>query len=507
MNEDVRPNSNSAAVEEAGGHDLAVASLCVPVADGDQPCGPDLDQLGDADYLNFFAQVEGILPGSFFDALDGTPFDPASVSIDDQLVAIKPLIQRTRDIRLLVIQARVQILNRDLAGFGTSLAAVAYWLNEFWDQVHPVGEAAARINAIETLDIPTVTFSLQYAPLFEAPRLGTITYRSLLIATGEAKARAGEQKLDAAPILEARATANTATLGAVCESVAMVRSAIDQIRNAFVMHGAAAGLDNLSQLVGKIQAFIDPVEATKASAAEADGATSAATAGPGPRSCAEARDSLAAVADYYSRHEPSSPTLPLVRQAHQLIGKSFLEVIRILVPAHLEKAAFQIGGDRIFDLPIERLPNLDSDFAPSHGDFVPSHRDFAPSHHVAPSIDRQGQGEGQNPGEGEKQDQDQDQDQDRDQDRDQDQDQDQDQGTRELPPSPLNVTPTPIQVSSRAQAIALLDQVQRYFQLSEPSSPVPMLCERARAFAERDFMAVLREVLPKAALRDIGVEK
>jgi hypothetical protein len=34
-----------------------------------------------------------------------------------------------------------------------------------------------------------------------------------------------------------------------------------------------------------------------------------------------------------------------------------------------------------------------------------------------------------------------------------------------------------------------------------------MLCERARAFAERDFMGVLREVLPKAALKTVGVEK
>jgi hypothetical protein len=34
-----------------------------------------------------------------------------------------------------------------------------------------------------------------------------------------------------------------------------------------------------------------------------------------------------------------------------------------------------------------------------------------------------------------------------------------------------------------------------------------MLCDRARAFAERDFMAVLRDVLPKAALKTIGAEK
>ena len=500
MNEDVQPKSSSADLGDSGGRttlapdqpgsgqtglvttavvlDPAVASLCVPVADGNQPCGPDLDLSGDADYLNFFAQVEGILPSSFFNSLDGTPFDPSSVNIDDQLLALKPLIERSRDIRLLVVQARLHMLNRDMAGFATSLAAIAYWLDGFWDQVHPVGDAATRLNVIATLNIPTVTFSLQYAPLFEAPRIGTVTYRSLLIATGEAKPRTGEQKLDASPILEARATANAASLRDARENVAAIRSAIDRMSGAFATHGATADLDSLSQLVAKIQAFIDPVEATKASAADSKDMGTTELIGPGPRSFSEARDALAAIADYYSRHEPSSPTLPLVRQAHELIGKSFLEVIRILVPAHLEKAAFQIGGDRIFDLPVERLPNLSSGFAPSGN--APSDNlasEPVPSDNAAP------------PGNGESEE------------------------TAANAAGATGTTAGPIesakriQVSSRAQAIAVLDQVQRYFRLREPSSPVPMLLERARAFAERDFMAVLREVLPKAALRDIGADK
>jgi type VI secretion system protein ImpA len=62
-------------------------------------------------------------------------------------------------------------------------------------------------------------------------------------------------------------------------------------------------------------------------------------------------------------------------------------------------------------------------------------------------------------------------------------------------------------VESRAEAIALLDLVQRYFRHSEPSSPVPMLCHRARALAERDFMGVLRDVLPKSALKIITADK
>ena len=62
-------------------------------------------------------------------------------------------------------------------------------------------------------------------------------------------------------------------------------------------------------------------------------------------------------------------------------------------------------------------------------------------------------------------------------------------------------------IQTRSQAIALLEQVQRYFRASEPSSPVPMLCERARALAERDFMGVLRDVLPKAALKNPRLDK
>src|SRR5437667_11670242 len=40
--------------------DPAVAALCSPLSKAD-PCGPDLDLAGDPDYLNFFAQTEGLL--------------------------------------------------------------------------------------------------------------------------------------------------------------------------------------------------------------------------------------------------------------------------------------------------------------------------------------------------------------------------------------------------------------------------------------------------------------
>src|SRR5262252_6138787 len=98
---------------EAGGAvlDPKVAALCTPFSDTD-PCGPDLDMEGDSDYLNFLAGVDGVLPTTFFSVEDGSPFDRSTVDIKGQLDAIKPLFQRTRDIRLLILQARLSILNK-----------------------------------------------------------------------------------------------------------------------------------------------------------------------------------------------------------------------------------------------------------------------------------------------------------------------------------------------------------------------------------------------------------
>jgi len=436
--------------------DPAVAKLCVPLSDAD-PCGPDLDLAGDVDYLNFTVQVEGMLPSSFFSAEDGRPFDRSSVDLPVQIEAVAPLWERTRDLRLLVMRARLLILNRDFGGFAVSLAAIAQLLDKFWNDVHPRGidgDFGARVTALETLDLPTVIFPLQYAPLCEANRIGAISYRAWLIAAGEVKPRPGDPKLAPAALTEAIARAPLDTLAAVRAHVAMLKAALGRIREIFMLQGTSLGLESLTALVDKLQGFIDPraalLEKTAAEAAAGDGiASDAEDLGGAPASLGEAQQALAAIAGYYSFSEPSSPILPLVRQAHHLIGKSFFEVMSILVPTQMDKAAFQIGTDQFFELPVGKLSKLPEG--------------------TSPSPDGTGQSRS---------------------------------GT-----ASESGDPPQYRVESRTQAIALLAQVQRFFQHAEPSSPVPMLCDRARALAERDFMGVLREVLPKAALKTFGTDK
>lgn len=434
-----------------------VRALCIPLSD-DDPCGPDLDLAGDAEYLNFFARAEGILPSSFFSSNDGKPFDRSSVDLPGQLRAIEPLWNRSRDLRLLAMRARLSILDRDLGDFVASIAAIADWLETYWDDVHPRangGDFSARASALWALDLPTVVFPLQYAPLLEGRRTGVVSYRARMIATDEVKARTGEPKHASGALTDAIAEAPSEVLSAVRGQVAMLRTSLSRIRAVCLLREWPFGLDNLAELADKLHAFIDPRAAREEEAAthaaddndvpaDAKDPDTRLAATGAPTSLAEAQQALASIVAYYVRCEPSSPALPLIRQAHQLIGKSFFEVMGILLPTQLEKASFQIGIDQVFELPIGKLAKLAEPAAPTAA--------------AGPNKSENG-------------------------------------AARQY------------QITSRSQAITLLEQVQRFFRHAEPSSPVPMLCDRARALAERDFMSVLREVLPKAALKASGADK
>jgi type VI secretion system protein ImpA len=52
------------------------------------------------------------------------------------------------------------------------------------------------------------------------------------------------------------------------------------------------------------------------------------------------------------------------------------------------------------------------------------------------------------------------------------------------------------EVTTRAEAVRLLDLVCTYYRRNEPSSPLPLLIERAKRLAEKDFIEILRDLAP-----------
>jgi len=48
--------------------------------------------------------------------------------------------------------------------------------------------------------------------------------------------------------------------------------------------------------------------------------------------------------------------------------------------------------------------------------------------------------------------------------------------------------------------VALIEKVIAYYKVAEPTSPVPLLLERAIYLSSKNFMELLSEVLPRGAL-------
>ncbi len=437
---------------------LDFETLTQPVA-ADDPCGLDLDSAGDVQYLNFFAGAEPLLPMSYFEVVKPTGergrFDPKSIDFETQFDAAKPLLARTHDLRLLILLAKFSILSRNLDDFIKCLKAIAFLLQEQWDAVHPRGEDgdfAYRGVTVESIDVfPTVINPLQFQPLIENRRHGTLNFRSYLIAKGELPATDDEaDKLDLATIERIIAETDLAQLKTLSATFAELAAVLAEIKTIWRdKSGTGEGL-NLDKLTGVVtamstwlrdtarlrdpDAIVEVAPETDTAGGDEQATTTSATELPKMTSSAVAAAALNAAAEYFARSEPSNPALLLIRQAQEMVGKSFVEVIRMMVPAYAETAAINIGRDKFFDLPIERMAALPAADPP------------------APAAEETGQ-------------------------------------------------PVVLSAESRGQALALLGQAANFFRVSEPSSPIPFLVDRARELAQRDFLSLLHDVLPEGALK------
>ena len=93
----------------------------LPPISADDPCGPDLDLEGDADFMNYMAATEGKLPASFFwfdpDKDASFPFDPKSIDFDAAWPQAKSCCARSHDVRVLVLLGQARHSQSRSGGF------------------------------------------------------------------------------------------------------------------------------------------------------------------------------------------------------------------------------------------------------------------------------------------------------------------------------------------------------------------------------------------------------
>lgn len=401
----------------------------------DWPCGPDLDSENDSAFLDYYYEAESRLPERYFvpglqnDRGEGAAdriFDPKTIDLRAEISAIEALLKRSRDVRLLSLLARFQILAGRVDLFAETLDTIAALLEQRSDYLHPL-DASARRAALEDLGaMATVVMPLQHVPLNGQPEA---TLRRMLVAEGNATARAGEGDAGTAAILSSLADmAARPKLTKTYDTLAQAVAALDRIQSA--SRPAPNVHDTRETLAAMIALIARAAPALKPAAPVAAPSASPAPLRQGPEihSLPAARAIIEAVERYLAENEPSSPALLLVTQARLLIGRPLIEALETLLPEQAAKASIGLGGTG-FVLKMDRLRALSAEA-----------------------------------------------------------------GTlRPAPVQTIEAAPLP---RSREEAGHLLHAAEDFFRRSEPASPIPVLVARARQYLDKDFEAIVADLIP-----------
>lgn len=436
----------------------------------DAPCGADLLVEDDPDFLEYFFEAPERMPTKYYDLVREELFDPKSIDFKSEEKQIEALLKRTRDLRLLGIQARFQILAGRLDGFCDAFTAMADLLEAHPSDVHPQvkGDNNERRNALEELNtLATVTMPLQYATLVEDRRTGPVNQRMYLLATGQVEPREDEEPGDAGALLGALSNdANRKDVDKAHEKLSTAQDALVRIIAATKAQDDSPFTPDLEKLGERLGELLDLIRQARpdlgGSSAEGDAIQTDDDALPGDEPAGDAdagaiaaaapvqastlsgpvvipthsaaRTALEVVEQYFATKEPSAAALLLVTQARLLIGKPLVEALDTLLPEHSGQAKIDFGAETGFVISMDRLRALSSEMRASAG--------------PDPS---EAQGE------------------------------------------------VPAVISTRPDAATVIKAVEDFYRRSEPVSPIPILLLKARGFLDKDFHAIVKELMPASS--------
>lgn len=335
-----------------------------------EPCGPDLYETS-AEFAGFLDQLEELLP-EFYDR-----FDRSTVAFGDVFKRIDGFMARTRDLRLLVIAAQYRMLYGDIHGFANAVRTIRLLVERQWAHVHPVADGTDFTERLGTVEIlgqrTTVLLPLDDAALFRTKISGPVSFRALEVAKGLKTPRGNEPAMSEGRLEEALKADDLEqeaiedmladlhdlpleleAISALCRGHVEAAGAKTKTVPTFVplcerLRAIEAEMNGrftpwLAKKTGKqnVDAPADKQPDLPGTAPPASAVASSASA-IDISSTAHARLVLKAIETYFSLREPSHPALFLVREAHGLVGKSFLDAIKILAPQRFEYVNLKLG--------------------------------------------------------------------------------------------------------------------------------------------------------------------
>ncbi len=329
-----------------------VESLLKPLSE-ENPCGENLR------WDRRLLEVERLTEGKEADAFDTSRSaeEPDWREVRDGCVE---LFARGKHLRIASLLTLAAVRMEGYPGLRDGLKVLHGLLEQYWEQVFPQLDAednndpTERVNAFSMLSTPMATFGDKFkfldrvyeAAICESRQLGQFSMRDVAIAAGTLevpdapdKPRPTLQVIDAA-FAETDA-ARLEEIGTAIEEAGAAAEAIEAIFNERCGNGIGPNLEPLRIQLRDAGIYVRR-HAGGGEEGVGDGGEGAADSPSGGgrvrslegdvNSPNDAQMALEKISRYYSTHEPSSPVGLIVSCAQMMIGKSFLDISKVLPP-------------------------------------------------------------------------------------------------------------------------------------------------------------------------------
>lgn len=486
--------------------------LYEPIDGPEAPCGPDL--VHDKDFVEFKASCTGTP-----ERWDGTREVPAVPPNWGRASTLGlRLLKRSKDMAILEPMVRAQCATRGVQGAAAALDLMRRSLADFWEGLHPAadedGDYFDRVMFLTALDqaLPDL---LETGAIHMSPRAGPVTVRTFAIAAGAARPKGDELALESGQ-LEALVGDEDGALEAVAVTIRAAREARDQLEEIAAFVSGQDGADPVAfgQSVASLERLLGYLEPFDKAPAAAEGATEAAVtvepaaaaeapAGPAPGMIADTDEALAlidAIIAWYGQHARSSPVPLILIKIRGLVGSDFAKLLDTVAPEGPGKAALKLGDIDASALDQARPAAGGNGAAPVPAAAIAEATAAADA--IEAALGTLGNGAARTGAEGE--------------------DATPDAADGAAPPdiagavtnaqaalrslrdalsrasnggSPPDA-PSPGAIAHRADVVAALQRLARFFAENEPSSPVSGFLDRSKDLVTRGFTDIVAELAP-----------
>lgn len=449
-----------------------VTSWIIKPVDESDVCGPDLDATDDMDFVDYYYDALNRLPEQYIkpgvrrsnnddDRGADDVFKVESVNISNENKNIDALLKRSRDIRLLVLKAKWECLAGRFVKSSEAVCAIAELLETFGSAVHPAitSSASERREALSDLagevGRHSLTLPLQFIGLVGSTE---VTLRKLKLAQKTATPYSFEEEVSLDMLQSALSQPSVRKqVEASHEAALNMAQALERITTLSrtqpnapftpEFSGLITVLDEIRGAITAVRPDLRGTEAEYESAEAVSQATSSDKDKDSTGSNAPAVAEMAPQAGAIGSHLQASKALETCEQyfrAHEPSSAAVLLITqaRLLIGKSLIEALETL-------LP-EQASHAVVEFGPQAGFALNIDRLRALTNEAAPAAE-----------------------------------------------TPAEADFEPVSVSSGADAAALIREVEKFFHLKEKSSAVPVLLRRARSYLDKDFQALVDELMPQ----------